>query len=186
MFDIIIDILALILLFFLPGLFLVLILFPRPRQLNEDYDLMFKVLLAIALSVIISVGLAIVLNSLDMLEATTGIRSFRLYILMLVLTFWLGVISWRFGGLKDFIVFIRKRPTLRIESPSNELSRLTLEKRRLQQKLASLESEDYNFDQALKEEANVRIPMIKKQIDEMNSRIDTLINQEEKTEEMKS
>ena len=186
MLEIIIDILALIVLFFLPGFFLVLIIFPNRGQLSKDFDLIFKICLSIALSAAISIIAGLLASFFGIFSGPLDTKSIRLWIVMILVTFWLGVFSWKFGGLKAFFAFEKEPSDIAIESKEDELRQLVLEKKRLQEKLAILMSKHYQTDKTLKEEASVRIPGLKKQIEEINIRIDELVEQNKKSKEAES
>ena len=179
MLDIIIAILSLILLLFLPGFLLVLIIWPKKDTLNMQYDLLFKVIIGMVFSMIISIFVGIVLYGIGSISAPPEIQSMRLWLILGIISAFLGVISWRRGGLRELVA---KRPAARRDKTSidDELDRLAVQKRKLQEKIALMESEEYKSDQALMEEATVRIPVLKKEIADINKRIDKLIEIEEK------
>ncbi|WP_455392278.1 DUF1616 domain-containing protein [[Eubacterium] cellulosolvens] len=70
----IIDILRIIfsifLLFFLPGFFLVQALFPRKNELDEEYDFMYRVILGIVLSIVITTLDGFILGSMGINPST--------------------------------------------------------------------------------------------------------------------
>lgn len=183
MIDVLIGILALLLIFFLPGFFLVLIIFPKRGQLSRDFDILFKSALGIALSILISVLDVIVLDQIGSSVGTPMINSASLWLSVGAVTIILGIISWFFGGLKDLALAILRRSPAGAESADEELRRLAHSKRKLQRKLALLESEEYQSDPSLKEEASVRIPFIRQQIAEINEKIDEIMSK--KKEEAK-
>ncbi|MDH4123814.1 MAG: DUF1616 domain-containing protein [Thermoplasmata archaeon] len=180
MIDILIGILALILIFFLPGFFLVLIIFPKRGQLSSDFDLLFKAALGIALSIFISIMIVIILDQLDALGDSPATMSLNLWLVMGVLTVSLGIIAWMLGGLRDHLMALIKPSLASQQEVSDELHRYMEKKRKLQEKLAFMESEEYQSDDMLKEEASVRIPKIKKEIVALNKEIDRILAEKEK------
>lgn len=174
-----IGLVALLLIFFLPGFFLVLILFPRRGQLSRDFDILFKSALGIALSILLSVLVVIILDQIGSSTGTSMITSASLWISIGILTIILGVLSWFFGGLKDLVYSILKKPLAAKESPDDEIRRLAYSKKKLQQKLVLLESDDYQSDPSLREESKVRIPLIKQQIADINTKIDEILSHKE-------
>jgi len=179
MIDVLVGLVALLLIFFIPGFFLVLILFPKKGQLSRDFDLLFKSALAIALSILIAVLVAIVLDQIGAATGTPGINSVSLWVSMTVVSIALGFISWFFGGLRELTDSVLHRPSGTKESKDEEIGRLASEKKLLQQKLALLESDAYKSNATLRNEAMVRIPAVKKQIMDINRKIDEIVSQKE-------
>lgn len=182
MIDILIGILALLLIFFLPGFFLVLIIFPKRGQLSRDFDLLFKSALGIALSILINVLDVIVLDQIGSSVGTPMITQTSVWLSVGAVTIILGLISWYFGGLRDLVLSTLKKQPVAAESADEELRRLAHSKRKLQKKLALLESEEYQSDPVLKEEAAVRIPFIKQQIADINKQIDDVLSKKKEEE----
>ena len=178
MLDIIIGLLALILLFFLPGFFHALIIWPKKDSLSMEYDLLFKCVIGMVFSLIISIFVGIVLYGIDGMAAPKETQSIRLWLILGVISLILGYISWNSGGLRDLV--IRKPNQAKGgRSIDDDLNRLSAEKRKLQEKIAMMESEEYKSDKVLIEEAAVRIPALKKEIAAINQRIDELVESEE-------
>jgi hypothetical protein len=93
-----------------------------------------------------------------------------------------GAVAWYRGGLG--IPFLRKIPEERVrEEKDQELERLTTEKRALQQTIGRLEGNEYQKNDALKQEAAVRIEILKKDIENINARIEDILVAEEKESE---
>jgi len=174
MIDVLIGILALLLIFFLPGFFLVLIIFPKRGQLSRDFDILFKCALGIALSILINVLDVIALDQIGSATGAPMITSSSLWVSMGAVTAVLGIVSWFFGGLRELVLSTVKKQPVRIESMDEELRKLAHSKLKLQRKLALLESDAYQSDPLLKEEASVRIPHIRQQIADINKRIDEI------------
>lgn len=63
MLDFLRAVIALLLIFFLPGFFLVQAIFPRKRELDKDFDLLYRGALGIGLSIVITILLGFVLNA---------------------------------------------------------------------------------------------------------------------------
>lgn len=63
-------ILALLIIFFLPGFFLVNALFPRKGELDREYDALYRITLGIVMSIIVVVLLGFGLNSLGVNPST--------------------------------------------------------------------------------------------------------------------
>lgn len=178
MLEIIVELLALILLFFLPGFLLALIIWPKKDSLSMEYDLLFKCVIGIVFSMIISILVGIIIYAIEGVSAPPDTQRIRLWLILSVLSLILGYLSWKYGGLRDLV--IRKPSRAKGDrSIDDELNRLVAEKRKLQEKLALMESEEYKSDQVLIEEAAVRIPALKKDIAGINRKIDELIESEQ-------
>jgi cell division protein FtsB len=178
MLDILVALLSLIFLFFLPGFLLVLIIWPNRDALSMQYDLLFKCIVGIVFSIIISIFVGMVLYGIGSLSAPPELQLMRLWLILGILSIIFGLVSWRMGGLRELVT--RRRTAESNPSIDEELDRLAMEKRKLQEKIALMESEEYKSDQTLMEEAAVRIPVLKKEIADINKRIDELIEKEEK------
>ena len=178
MIDIIIGLLALVLLFFLPGFLLALIIWPKKDSLSMEYDLLLKCVIGMVFSMIISILVGIVLYGIDGMQAPKDTQSIRLWLILSMISIILGYISWNSGGLRGLVI---RKPTRAKggRSIDDELNRLSVEKRKLQEKIAMMESEEYKSDIVLIEEAAVRIPALKKEIATINQRIDELVESEE-------
>jgi len=68
--DVIRVIAAILLIFFIPGFFLVQALFPRRNELDEEYDLLYRIVLGIVLSIVITTLDGFILGSLGINPAT--------------------------------------------------------------------------------------------------------------------
>ena len=179
MIDIVIGILSLLLLFFLPGFFLTLAIWPKKDELNAEFDILLKCVIGVVLSMILSVLVGIVIYSPDGLSAPKETQTLRLWVILGAMSIIFAVIAWRRGGLRDIMKVDRTRIRVKL-SVDEKISQLTAEKRKLQDKIALMESDEYKFDQALVEEAAVRIPALREKIAEINRKIDVLIKTDER------
>jgi len=68
--DVLRIIAAILLIFFIPGFFLVQALFPRRNELDEEYDLLYRIVLGIVLSIVITTLDGFILGSLGINPAT--------------------------------------------------------------------------------------------------------------------
>jgi len=176
--DIIVALISLIMLFFIPGFLLVLVLFPQKDALNSEYDLLFKVVIGIVFSMLISILVGIVLYGIANIEAPPEVQMMRLWIALVLISAFLGVLAWRRGGLHAYLPR-RSAPDKNL-STDEEINRLTAEKRKLQDKIEMMSGEEYKTDKALMEEAALRMPILQRQVVNLNKRIDELIEKEEK------
>lgn len=175
---------ALLLIFFLPGFFLTLAIFPKRGALDMEFDLLFKGILGIAISLLIAISVGILLNEIGDLTQGSLLQSVPLWISLSLVTVISALIAWIRGGLQEFIVELRGSTKAIISRGSEaELSLLAYKKKELLTKLAQLESNYYQQDEALKQEAAVRIPALRKEIKELSSRIDALLDEEERTKD---
>ena len=179
MIDILIGLLSLILIFFLPGFFLTLIIFPKKGALNAEYDILFKGVLGIVLSLMISILIGMVIYGIDQLSASPEVQSIRLWLILGLLSVGLAVVAWTTGGLKT-LLFSNVPAESTTEGSEQELKRLTTEKRTLQKTIGRLEGEKYKKNKELKQEATVRITVLKKDVEKINARIEELLREEEK------
>jgi len=179
MIDILVGLLSLILIFFLPGFLLALVIFPKKGTLNAEYDVLFKGVLGIVLSLMISILIGMVIYGIDQLSAPPEVQSMRLWLILGLLSVGLAAVAWTRGGLK-----IPAFSNVSTESPSEgneqELKRLTTEKRTLQKTIGRLEGEKYKKNEKLMQEATVRITVLKRDVEKINSRIEELLRKEEK------
>lgn len=182
MLDIIGGLLSLILMFFLPGFFLALIIWPKKDALNMEFDLLFKAVIGIVLSMLISIFVGIFLYGISGLSAPSDVQSLRLWAVLGALSVVLGIVAWQRGGLREVVKVGRIRMRVKL-SVDEKIGQLTAEKRKLQDRIALMESDEYRFDQALIEEAAVRIPVLKGKIAEINQKIDELIESDEMNKE---
>ncbi len=94
---------ALLLVFVLPGLLLVNVLYPRPGELDREYDTLYRLTLGIVLSIAVTVLWGFVLNALGV-NAATGLGYVQapeiaeglvgLSVLFFVLGWWRGAYPW--------------------------------------------------------------------------------------------
>jgi hypothetical protein len=96
-----IDILlVMVVVFFLPGFFLVNALYPRKGELDKDYDGLYRLVLGIVMSVVIVILVGFVLNAFGT-DPDTGIGYFRAEIiwpLLISLTVVLFIMGWYRGA----------------------------------------------------------------------------------------
>jgi len=177
MLEIITGLLALILIFFLPGFFLALSIWPKKGSLSTEYDLLFKCVIGVVFSLLISIFVGMVIFGVQELSAPQETQNLRLWLILGAISVAFALVSWRRGGLHDLAI---RRPGKAKggRSIDDELNRLSAEKRRLQERIALMESEEYKSDQVLREEAAVRIPALKKEIAAINEKIDELVESE--------
>ena len=179
MIDILVGLLSLILIFFLPGFLLALILFPKKGALNEEYDILFKGVLGIVLSLMISILIGMVIYGIDQLSAPPEVQSMRLWLILGLLSVGLAAIAWVRGGLR-ILIFPKASKDSATDGREQELKRLTTEKDALQRKIGRLEGEKFEKDGKLKQEAAVRISVLKKDVEKINARIEESLREEEK------
>jgi hypothetical protein len=177
--DILVGLLALILIFFLPGFLLTLIIFPKKGALNAEYDILFKGVLGIVLSLMISILIGIVIYGIAQISAPPEVQSMRLWLILGLLSVGLALVAWTRGGLK-ILLFSNVSAESTNEESEQELKRLMTEKRTLQTTIGRLEGEKYKKNEELKQEGTVRITALKKDVEKINARIDELLREEEK------
>lgn len=95
---------AILLIFILPGLFLVNLLFPRRGELDREYDAVYRLTLGIVLSIAVTVLWGFFLNSLGVQNTATGMGWVQapfiaagligLTVLFFVLGWWRGAYPW--------------------------------------------------------------------------------------------
>ncbi len=101
MFEAIRVIAALLLIFFLPGIMLVQALFPRRGELDPDFDWLYRIAMAIGLSIVITILVTFGLNSLGV-NPDTGmgyVTAVPITVSLVLLTLLFFGISWYRGGL---------------------------------------------------------------------------------------
>ena len=97
-------ILAILFIFFLPGLLLVNAIFPRKGELDREYDLLYRITLGIVMSVVIAVAVGFVLNSLTQdfgitQESGLGfVTGANLWVILVTLSILLFVLGWLRGS----------------------------------------------------------------------------------------
>lgn len=72
MIDVLRVILAIILLFFLPGFLLIQALFPKKNELDEEEDMLYRIVLGMAMSVVISILVGFFLASISPIDGGKG------------------------------------------------------------------------------------------------------------------
>jgi NADH:ubiquinone oxidoreductase subunit 5 (subunit L)/multisubunit Na+/H+ antiporter MnhA subunit len=179
MIDILVGLLSLILIFFLPGFLVTLIIFPKKGALSEDYDILFKGVLGIVLSLLISILIGMVIYGIDQLSASPEVQSMRLWLILGLLSVGLAFVAWTKGGLKT-LLFPKTSAESTADGSEKELKRLTTEKGTLQKTIGRLEGEKYKNNEKLQQEATVRIAALKKDVEKINARIEDLLREEEK------
>jgi len=175
MLEVLLGIVALLFVFFLPGLMVTLTMFPKRGALDRDFDILFKCVLAVVLSIAISIGIGIILNEIGDLVQEPLIRPGELWVALGSFILLFGFTAWLRGGIRSFVIDITGRTDAGLEET---LTQLVERKRELQAKLNVLEGKGYQKDEALKQEAEVRIPPMKKEIDVINEKITALLEKE--------
>jgi len=178
--DVFSGLLSIALIFFLPGFFLVLAIFPKRGSLSTDFDLLCKIALGIMLSLLISTLTGMIIYGIDELSsAPASVQSQRLWSILGSTSISFAAISWFRGGIKALVK--GEAPSAeKKEGGEEELIRLTSEKRALLEKIKRLESESYQRNQSLREEAKIRKSAIRNDVDKINARIEELLREEEK------
>jgi hypothetical protein len=91
--------LAMLLLFFLPGFTLVNFLFPRKGELDREFDMLYRVILGIGMSIAISIFVGFGLDALGLGPSGFGyITSQNIWILLFFLTVLFFVLGWFLGA----------------------------------------------------------------------------------------
>jgi hypothetical protein len=180
MIDVLSGLLSIALIFFLPGFFLVLVIFPKRGALGADFDLLFKIALGIMLSLLISTLTGMLLYGVDQLSsASADVQSQRLWAILGSASIAFAAISWFRGGIQA-LVGREAPPAEKKEGGEEELIRLTSEKRVLLEKFDRLESESHQKNQSLREEAKIRKSAIRGDVDKINARIEELLREDGK------
>jgi len=178
--DVLSGLLSIALIFFLPGFFLVLAIFPKRGALGADFDMLFKIALGIMLSLLISTLTGMLIYGVDQLSsAPADVQSQRLWAILGSTSIAFAAISWFRGGIKA-PVGIEAPSADKKEEAEEELIRLTSEKRALLEKIDRLESESYQKNQSLREEAKIRKTAIRGDVEKINARIEDLLREDEK------
>jgi hypothetical protein len=180
--DILSGLLSIALIFFLPGFFLVLAIFPKRGALGADFDLLFKIALGIMLSLLISTLTGMLIYGIDELSsAPASVQSQRLWAILGFASIAFAAISWFRGGIRALVK--KETPSAeKKEEGREELIRLTSEKRALLERIKQLESESHQKSQPLREEARIRTTVIRGDVDKINARIEELLKEEKKTD----
>lgn len=96
-----IDILmVMVAVFFLPGFFLVNALYPRKGELDKDYDMLYRLIMGIVMSVVIVILVGFVLNAFGT-DSDTGKGYFRaelIWPIMIFLTSFFFIAGWYRGA----------------------------------------------------------------------------------------
>jgi hypothetical protein len=96
-----IDILlVMVVVFFLPGFFLVNALYPRKGELDKDYDALFRLTLGIVMSVVIVIMIGFILNAFGT-DPDTGKGYFRaelIWPILIILTVFFFIAGWYRGA----------------------------------------------------------------------------------------
>ena len=100
MFDLLRIFLALILLYFLPGYMFVQAMFPRKGELDQDFDALYRIGLAIGLSIVLTIFVGFGLNSLGVSEDTGlgYVTAGPIVAALLLLSLIFFIIAWFRGG----------------------------------------------------------------------------------------
>ena len=103
--------LSLVLLYFLPGFMFVQAMFPRKGELDQDYDVLYRIGLAIGLSIVMTIFVGFGLNSLGVSEETGMgyVTAGSIIIALLVITLIFFAVAWFRGG---FPILGRLHPSL--------------------------------------------------------------------------
>lgn len=184
--NLIVDLIALLLIFFLPGLMLTLALFPKKGALDADFDLLLKCVLGILMSLVVSVAVGIGLHEFGSILGSSLIGATELWVSLSLATILFGIIAWYRGGLKAFLEEIRLLKAPKEDGVAEEMTSLAHRKRELQAMISMMESQDYQANDALREEASIRIPLLKKEISDINERIDELVERDWKETDTES
>ena len=121
MFDTVQLVLALVLLFFLPGWTLINIVFPRKGELDREYDVVYRVTLGIVMSIVVTILLGFALNALGVNPATDMgyVTGPNLWAGLSVLTVLFFVVGWWRGA---YPVLGRLHPKLLRTAPPDRRS----------------------------------------------------------------
>jgi uncharacterized membrane protein len=108
---------AVLLMFFLPGFVLVQALFPRKNELDEEHDLLFRIVLGVGLSIVITALDGFVLGSIGINPMTDkGFWDpFYIAVSLSLITLILFIIGW-YKGSYPFLKSPKKQPESALES----------------------------------------------------------------------
>jgi len=98
--------LALLLIFFLPGFTFVKALFPRKEELDEEFGRLYQIVLGIGMSIVIMILVGIVLGSLPLTNGRGQFTSTNIILLLSVITillFIIGIFRGSYPLLTDFV-----------------------------------------------------------------------------------
>ena len=172
--DILRVIVAIFLIFFLPGFFLVQALFPRKNELDEEDDLLYRIALAIALSIIITTLDGFILGSLGINPATGKGYWDTPYIFgsLIGISIFLFIIGWYRGA---YPLLGRRPPDeLPLKIPKKdkeEFYKLMVQWKKLQKKLEKYNDllQDGAFEN--KEEYDEKVSEINKKIEVIEKKL---------------
>lgn len=100
--------LALLLIFFLPGFTFVKALFPKKEELDEEFGTLYQVVLGIGMSIVIMIFVGIVLGSLPLTNGKGQFTSMNIILLLSVITILLFIIGIFRGAYPLLTDFVRK------------------------------------------------------------------------------
>lgn len=100
--------LALLLIFFLPGFTFVKALFPRKEELDGEFGTLYQVVLGIGMSIVIMILVGIVLGSMPLTNGKGQFTSTNILLLLSVITILLFIIGVSRGSYPLLIDFVRK------------------------------------------------------------------------------
>ncbi|MFA5771621.1 MAG: DUF1616 domain-containing protein [Thermoplasmata archaeon] len=190
--DIFQAVFALLLMFFLPGIFLVYAIFPRKNELHERDDIIYRITLGLALSIGVSVFTGFLLGVLPR-DPVTGKGQFvptNIYISLVSLTIIFFLIGWYRGAYP--ILGRGAKPANKYLLPKDDRDKLDefmSEWHRLNKKIKKYDKliVNYPYDKQLyeveKAEARARMKEINEQIQHIKERPDVSLA-EERLEEL--
>lgn len=89
---------AIILLFFLPGFLLVQAIFPRKNELDENEDMLYRIVLGIALSIVVNIAIGFILGSMPLSDGHGAFTEMNILISIIVVSLIFGVVGWYRGA----------------------------------------------------------------------------------------
>lgn len=172
--DILRVIIAIFLIFFLPGFFLVQALFPKKNELDEEDDLLYRIALGIALSIIITTLDGFILGSMGINPATGKGYWDTPYIFgsLIGISIVLFVIGWYRGAYP----ILGRRPAdevpIRIsDKDKREFYTLMNQWKKLQKKVEKYNELIQDEDFKNREEYETKIAEITKQLNELEAKL---------------
>ncbi|MDI6917658.1 MAG: DUF1616 domain-containing protein [Thermoplasmatales archaeon] len=100
--------LALLLIFFLPGFTFVKALFPRKEEIDEEFGTLYQIVLGIGMSIVIMILVGIVLGSLPLVNGRGQFTSVNIILLLSTITILLFIIGIFRGAYPILTDFVRK------------------------------------------------------------------------------